>query len=232
MLHHQKVLFFCALNEKNLFVMAKTSSSNRLIFLGVTVAVLLIVVYTFSDVGMSDEYVRKIQEYRQERDRMYRESKESPLDKKQRARFEGLAYYPPNIAFRIEATLERLPIPEPVKVPTSQQTAKEMQKFGWAHFSLNGKKHTLLLYKSAENAGGQTLFLPFADQTNGTDTYAAGRYIDLELRGDKLIIDFNFAYNPYCAYNAAYECPLPPAENYIDLPVQAGEKKWPGSPMP
>jgi uncharacterized protein (DUF1684 family) len=101
-------------------------------------------------------------------------------------------------------------------------------KYGYATFKLKDKSHKLLLLLQLNNEDEKDkLFLPFTDKTNGFETYGGGRYLDLDLeKDDQLIIDFNFAYNPFCAYNDNYTCPVPPAENQLDIEIKAGEKEY------
>ena len=98
--------------------------------------------------------------------------------------------------------------------------------FGFVSFQVDGEPTQVTLYASE---GSHELFLPFRDATSGHETYGAGRYLDLHAHGDEVVIDFNYAYNPYCAYNPDWSCPLPPAENWLKVPIRAGEKEFPGS---
>ena len=158
---------------------------------------------------------------------------DSPLSAAQRAEFEGLSYYPENEALIITATLDFFPEKEPhIEMATSTGDVRHYRR--WAKFSfeveVNGvlEPAELTIYS---DPWGEELFLPFKDATNGDETYGAGRYMDshrpgLFVRGDTLEIDFNFCYNPYCAYNEAYSCPLPPRENWLQVPIRAGELKF------
>jgi uncharacterized protein (DUF1684 family) len=98
-----------------------------------------------------------------------------------------------------------------------------------ASFAIDGKQHTITLYRG-ENSGPLDYFVPFRDATSGRETYGAGRYLDVSAdRFGRVVLDFNDAYNPYCAYNEQWSCPLPPAENWLTVPIEAGEKSFPGA---
>ncbi len=100
------------------------------------------------------------------------------------------------------------------------------RRFGMVHFQVDGVDTQVTLYSSA---GSQDLFLPFRDATSGKETYGAGRYLELHAHGDEVVVDFNYAYNPNCAYNPEWDCPLPPGENWLTVPIRAGEKAFPAS---
>ncbi|MFT5998598.1 MAG: hypothetical protein ACI81P_001051 [Neolewinella sp.] len=141
----------------------------------------------------------------------------------------GLPFYAIDPAYRVEATLERFKDPETIKMQTSSTRLAEYEIFALATFELNGKTVALPLYKSLRTDLApkyqNLLFLPFKDQTSGKATYGGGRYLDLPIPdGDKLVIDFNMAYHPYCAYTTGYSCPVVPEDNFLDLAVEAGIK--------
>jgi len=164
---------------------------------------------------------------RRNRDEFFRESRESPI--KDRAAFTGLRYFEPDVVWRVTATLERLDGGKPYKVTMtggdgSDRRTESYQPYGRATFTLAGRECRLLVFRSQDD--GQ-LFIPFKDLTNGGDTYGAGRYLDVpekDVSGEEIPLDFNQAYNPYCAYNPTYTCPTPPAENHLKVAVRAGER--------
>jgi hypothetical protein len=124
---------------------------------------------------------------------------------------------------------------EPFEIPTSAGTTKTYTKFGEFRFKLNGKKQKLAVYRSMALSNHPIykgyLFIPFKDKTNGAETYGGGRYLDLfmkDVAGEKIILDFNKAYNPYCAFSDGYSCPIPPQENHLKTRVEAGEKNFRG----
>ncbi len=144
-------------------------------------------------------------------------------------------YYDPDSAFRVHAHVERLYGESSFRIPTSDGTSKEYVRYARVRFNLRGVPIELVLYRSLDLFVNPIyrdhLFLPFTDSTNGNETYGGGRYIDLSLadiKNGRIVIDFNNAYNPYCAYSSGYRCPLPPAENNLETAIFAGEKKYTG----
>ncbi len=179
-----------------------------------------------------EDYAKSIQLLRQEKDYWFRSDPDSPLPHALRGRFQGLEYFPPDPQFRVRAKLVRLPQPEPVTLVTSKGVPRPMVRYGYFEFELDGKKLRLYAYKSAPQPGHHhedtSLFVPFRDGTSGKETYGAARYLDIEERpGDDYMIDFNLPYNPYCAYSDDYVCPFPPRENWLTVPIRAGEKSFP-----
>ena len=203
-------------------------NTGKIYFFGVIAIVVLVLVYTFVFTGKKDSYTDQIVKFRIEKDESFKNLPDSPIQN--RESFQRLAYFPPDPAYRIVADVELIRDTARLKVGRTDGTAEYMQRFGFAVFQLSGKAHKLLLLKSAEDDG---LFLPFNDKTNGFDTYGGGRYLDEHnkaLEYDKgkntVTIDFNFAYNPFCTYNPDYSCPIPPTQNFLDIPVRAGEKDF------
>ena len=155
---------------------------------------------------------------------------QSPLEHEKQESFEGLDYYEVNPALVLEVEVERFSDDEPV-VTMQTSTGDEQQYRRWGRFSfeIEGQSAALTIYSDPQ---GQDFFMPFKDATNGKETYGARRYMDEHrpgfrpLAGDKFKVDFNYAYNPYCAYSPHYSCPLPPPENWVQVPIQAGEKDF------
>lgn len=146
-----------------------------------------------------------------------------------------LHHYKPDAAYRVRAAVELLHSEQPFRMPTSDGTSKAYVRYGKARFEINGEPLELTMYRSADlfvsPAYRNQLFLPFTDATNGDGTYGGGRYLDLsvsDIDGGYIIIDFNLAYNPYCAYSSGYRCPVPPKANNLPVPIPAGEKKYTG----
>jgi uncharacterized protein (DUF1684 family) len=170
-------------------------------------------------------FAKQIEELRAEKDRGFAEDPDSPIPAEKRATILPLKYFPVDPAFSVPAAL-RLSDDRPVfDMPTSTGTLRKMQRVGQLQFSLQGQSMTLDAF--VENGTHQitSLFVPFADLTTGTETYSAGRYLDLKPTSTGFyVIDFNRAYNPTCAYNPTWECPYPPASNRLKLAVRAGEK--------
>lgn len=180
----------------------------------------------------SDEYQKRIEMIRREKDHFFKEDPDSPIPHGLRHEFNGLAYYPPDPKYRVRAKLIRDPNPAKVVLITSKGVPREMIRVGFLEFELDGSRHRLAAYKSVPQPGHQhedaSLFVPFRDATSAKETYGAGRYLDVEERpSDDYVIDFNLAYNPYCAYSDDYICPFPPRENWLTIPIRAGEKDFP-----
>jgi uncharacterized protein (DUF1684 family) len=166
----------------------------------------------------------ELTEFRKEKDRFFKLSPQSPLDPEQKKAFEGLHYYPENEAMVLELPLERYVNPELVRMQTSTGDVQDYRQIGQIRFEVEGEPASLQVYESAY---GGDLFLPFVDATAPAETYGAGRYLEPETIGkDVLLVDFNVAYNPYCAYNDMWSCPIPPRENRIKVRIEAGEKKF------
>ena len=162
-----------------------------------------------------------------EKDAHFYDDPDSPIPADRRTRFKGLNYYFPDPAYRVRAGLDRYEKPEPIIVATSKGNRQAYLKHGTFTFQLQGAKLRLFVYKSVEDPFARSLFIPFSNETSGRVRYAAGRYLDLEeLGGDDYELDFNMAYNPYCAYSEEYTCPLPPAENRLSVRILAGEKNY------
>jgi hypothetical protein len=166
--------------------------------------------------------------WRQTRDRLFAEHRQSPLDDAGRAAFGGLPYHRYDADFRVTADVVPTE-PAELELATSTGEPYRFRRFGAARFALSGSALELPLYWLEGYGGG--LFLPFADRTSGRTTYGAGRYLldtvkgaDLGTADGRLVLDFNFAYNPSCVYDPAWTCPLAPAANRLPLEVRAGER--------
>ncbi len=178
------------------------------------------------------DYARDLELMRQEKDYWFQTDPESPLPGELRARFTGLAYFPPDEAYRLRVHLTKSPSPEPVTLATSKGIPRAMVRAGSFDFEVGGAKARLYAYTSAPEPGHHheetSLFVPFRDTTSGKESYGAARYLDLAMSASgEYVLDFNLAYNPYCAYSDDYVCPFPPRENWLAVPIRAGEKAFP-----
>jgi len=178
---------------------------------------------------MDDTWTEAIEAQRQHKDHYFGEDPRSPLPEAVQAEFDGLDYYPVDPDYRFEVELDRYDDPEPVTVGTSTDGEQEYLAWGTFTVEVDGEEVTITAYKS--DPDDERLWVPFRDATSGDETYGAGRYLDLEPEHHRTdegrwILDFNEAYNPTCAYSDRYECPLPPMENWLDVPVEAGEKAF------
>lgn len=167
---------------------------------------------------------------RQERDRMFKYGQTSPLPQDQRARFNGLDYYPPDPALRFRLKLNRYPAPKRVRIGTNTGEIRSGLRYGYFEFEVNGTSCRLQVYRLDDDpaSGAPNLFVPFKDASSGAETYAPGRYIDLrENTSGMYDLDFNRAYNPSCAYGEGFSCPVAPEENRLPVAIRAGERKYP-----
>jgi uncharacterized protein (DUF1684 family) len=166
-----------------------------------------------------------LERFRQNKDDFFKDEGGTPLTPEQLDRFEQLDYFPENPALRFKLELDRDAVsPDPVMLDTTSGTQQRFNPAGKIHFDVNGTTVSLTLYR--EHGRGR-YFLPFRDATSGDTTYAGGRYLDPQEAPDGLItVDFNYAYNPYCAYNHDWTCPIPPEENTLAVPIEAGEKAF------
>ncbi|RAJ07507.1 DUF1684 domain-containing protein [Arenibacter echinorum] len=161
----------------------------------------------------------------------FKDPKTSPLPDRFRKDFTTLDFYEPDTTYRIIAKFTRTPEALPFMMPTTTERQTEEVIFGIITFNLKGRIHKLEVYQNQELMQQEKyrdyLFLPFADLTNGEETYGGGRYLDLTIpSGDTILLDFNKAYNPYCAYNPKYSCPLVPRQNRLDVEIAAGVKAF------
>jgi uncharacterized protein (DUF1684 family) len=178
-------------------------------------------------------YEDAVREFRADKDEAYRTSPESPIPESERASFQGLPYYEPNRDLVIdELTLEPYTGTEPThfQIPTSDGKLRPAERAGVFRFDVGGSAMSLTAYRVANPLGhlhddDESLFVPFTDATSGSETYGAGRYLDLEPEDDGTwTLDFNLAYHPSCVYDAKYSCPLTPAENRLPIRIEAGER--------
>jgi uncharacterized protein (DUF1684 family) len=164
----------------------------------------------------------ELESFRAEKDEFFASHSQSPLTREQKKDFHGLNYFPENDSLRLEVQVEEF-VDKPVfEMQTSTGSVQSYQKFGRFKFTVEGQEAALTIYQS-ENG----FFLPFVDSLAGKETYPAGRYLEPEpLPGGRFFVDFNLAYNPYCAYNDAWSCPITPAENRLKVAIRAGEKSF------
>jgi len=169
----------------------------------------------------------KLRALRAKRDQFFRENPHSPLKESDRKKFKGLIYYPIDLRYALVGVIGRYPLePKPtyINLPTNKGREKKYVKYGKFQFKWEGKEYALQVYRPL---GGGEFFLPFRDKTCGKETYPEGRYLYIEpMDGGKVLIDFNRAYNPFCEYHEKYLCPFAPKENWLDIRVLAGEKRF------
>lgn len=170
----------------------------------------------------------ELEEFREQKDRFFRFHPQSPLTPEQRERFTGLAYFAEDAALRVEAELETegLDLDEEIPMDTTTGGTQVYRRAGIARFEVEGAPAQVTLFASDRQ---WELFLPFRDATSGTLTYGGGRYLEVDRPGPGglVVVDFNLAYNPYCCYGDRWACPLPPRENWLGVPIRAGEREFP-----
>jgi len=160
----------------------------------------------------------------------YATKETSPLDSVDLVNFEALEFFAINSDFRVVASFKKQ-IKEVFKMKTTGERTPEYRQYGFLTFALQGKQYRLNVYQNIKLSQTEEyknyLFIPFKDDTNGSSSYGGGRYIDFEIPTQKyVILDFNKAYNPYCAYSSRYSCPIPPKENDLTIEIKAGVKAW------
>jgi uncharacterized protein len=170
-------------------------------------------------------------EFQDNLNKEYADAKESPLMKEDLADFKGLDFFPIDAAYIVSAKFVKSKNEKVFQMKTSTSRLPEYKKYGELHFTLNGKGLKLNVYQNMDliqrEGYEDYLFLPFSDLTNGKESYIGGRYIDMRIqKGKTWTIDFNKAYNPYCAYNHKYSCPKVPLENDLPIEIKAGVKKF------
>lgn len=175
--------------------------------------------------------IQDILHFQKELNEEFKNPETSPLPDRYRKNFDGLDFFLPDANYIVEAKFVRTPEALPFLMPTTTERTSEEIVYGVAHFHLNGKEHQLEVYQNKklmlQEKYRDYLFLPFTDETNGEETYTGGRYIDLNIpTGDTVLINFNKAYNPYCAYNKKYSCPLVPGVNALDTKILAGVRAF------
>jgi uncharacterized protein (DUF1684 family) len=175
--------------------------------------------------------IEEIKAFQEELNAQFANEDESPLTASDLADFEGLEFFPADTSFRVKAKLTFHEGSEPFLMKTTTDRLPVYKLFATAHFTLKGKEFDLEIYQNIDLIQdpqySDYLFLPFTDSTNGNSSYGGGRYLDLSIpEGDQVILDFNKSYNPYCAYNAEYSCPIPPSQNDLDVAVRAGVKAF------
>ncbi len=166
----------------------------------------------------------ELADFRRSKDQFILNDHHSPLTEEQRRDQRGLHYYDEEPALRFAASLEPFGDQEIVELQTSTGDVSRFQRLGSISFAVEGEPASLTVYRDPD---GGDYFVPFADATSGKETYGAGRYLELQtLPNGQVLADFNYAYNPYCAYNEMWSCPLTPGENRLSVPIRAGEKSY------
>lgn len=175
---------------------------------------------------MGDSYGETIAQLRSEKNDYFWSVDDSPIPIEERGRYKQLNYFPVDPTFKVSARLTKFTSPPIILLATSVGTEQKYLRYGQFNFSIQDTPCKLLVFKSFEHEERESLFVPFRDKTSGKESYPAARYLDIpEEPGSEYTIDFNLAYNPYCAYSEDYVCPLPPPENNLPVEIRAGEMR-------
>lgn len=189
-----------------------------------SVALLFLVVFA-ACAPREQPYPDQIAAWRAEKDQFMRASPQSPVPADRRSGFAPLTYFAIDPEYRVPASLQVIQSDDVMEMPTSTGQRRQMRRIGKLHFTLKGQPETLTAFIDATENDMRRLFVPFGDLTNGLETYQGGRYLDLDRTATGIYdLDFNRAYHPFCLYNSSYDCPVPPLENRLKVPVRAGEK--------
>lgn len=201
--------------------------AKNIILIFVVVVVLIGIYYSFTGSETSEAYIARIEQVRKEKDQSFQADDDSPFGDS--IAFNGLKYFPVDARYRINARLTEINPKKAIVLPTSDGRQKSYLEYAYAEFELDGVKNKLLILEIMDMGPYRgTLFLAFADKTSAAETYGAGRYLDVKKvpGATSVTLDFNEAYNPYCAYNDNFSCPFPPPENVLAVAIKAGEKTY------
>lgn len=200
---------------------------KKIAYIAGIIILLTIIYYSLGGGDNQQAYREQVADVRAERVRFLKSSEQSPFQQFNK-KYEPVSYFEIDAKYKVRANLERISSPIRMAVQNSDGTTSTYSKFAYASFKLDGQPYKLLILKPAGfGALPNTYFTAFADDTSGDTTYGGGRYLDLEIgKSDNIDIDFNMAYNPYCAYVSEYSCPLPPAENILPVKIEVGEKAF------
>jgi uncharacterized protein (DUF1684 family) len=174
------------------------------------------------------DYAERLRASRAEKDDFFADHPQSPVPPEHREGFDGLDYFPPDPDYRVTATVTVHDDPDPVEMDTSDGRTVRYERVATFTFELDGETYSLHGYRQ-DTGADEPVFVPFRDKTTGQESYADGRYMELEVEGDledgaAVPVDFNLAYSPFCAYSETFSCPLPPEENWLEAAVGAGER--------
>ena len=177
-----------------------------------------------------DSYIVQLNKHRNNKDREFKDTATSILPKEMALTFKYLNYFEPNPAYRVLANFKK-EIGKEFYMTTSSGQKKKFRQYGILYFELTGKSLQLPIYQNIRLMKTEEykdyIFIPFTDLTSGEESYGGGRYIEASLPTDSTYsLDFNYCFNPYCHYTTGYNCPIPPAANFLDVRIEAGEKKY------
>ena len=172
-----------------------------------------------------EDYPATIAAQRAAKDAAFKSAPGEPVPADKMAALVPLAYFPIDEMYAVPASLVPAPERTRLQVPTSTGKIRDIERIGTLKFMVRGQKMSLTAFHELDQPQITRLFVPFSDLTTGTETYSAGRYMELDPTPTGIyVVDFNVAYHPYCYYNAEYDCPYPPKENRLEMPIRAGER--------
>lgn len=201
--------------------------SSHLLLVVASLVVLAAIAYMFTAAESPEDYQEKIETERERQFKYIRFNAESPLTEEQKRGLQSLKFYPIDPAYRVKARLLPIEIKKVREVPLTDGSTERYLEHSWAEFELGGKTNKVLLLQSLSESDMRNFFLAFADETSGKETYGGGRYLNVRQDGkNSITLDFNLAFNPYCAYNPDFACPLPPRENSLEIAIPVGEKNY------
>lgn len=191
----------------------------------ISIFFLIFSIFSFSQ---NESFLKKVELHRLQQNKEKADTTHSPLKKEDIANFHGLNYFEADSMFCVNAKFKQK-VGDVFDMATSSGQVRKYRKFGELKFKIQDHKLKLNVYQNMSLISNPIykdyLFIPFTDNTNGVESYGGGRYIDFRIPNYKIVeLDFNLCYNPYCAYNDGYSCPIPPKENYLDIEIRAGEK--------
>jgi uncharacterized protein (DUF1684 family) len=191
----------------------------------------IIVLISLMSCAQEKQALKGDTDWQREQNADFKDATKSPLKEKDRKTFKGLDFFVVDSSFVVTAKLTRTPEAKAFKMKTTTERLPDYKQYGIITFKIKDKEYQLNIYQNlgllTQEGYEDYLFLPFLDNTNGEESYGGGRYTEARIpEGDTIIIDFNTAYNPYCAYNKKYSCPIVPRDNYLDTRVEAGVKAF------
>jgi uncharacterized protein (DUF1684 family) len=201
--------------------------ASQILIIVVSLVVVAAVAYTFTATESPEDYLEKIEKERERQFKFIRFNIDSPLTEEQKRSFTKLTFFDIDPKYKVKARILPIENKKVREVPLTDGSKQRYIEHAFAEFELGGKTNKLLLLQAMDEADKRNFFLAFADATSAGETYGGGRYLNVRQDGkNSITIDFNLAYNPYCAYNPDFACPLPPKENVLDIPISVGEKNY------
>lgn len=195
------------------------------VFRQLVVAALCVTGFACTITPKEEDYTAKITATRTAKDNSFKNDPDSPIPADKKNTLLPLAYFPIDESYAVPANLEVTADRSRIEVPTSVGKLRQLERIGSLKFSLKGQSLKLTAFRDLESQDANRLFVPFSDLTSGAETYPAGRYMELDPTPTGIyVVDFNIAYHPYCYYSPEYDCPYPPKENRLNVPIRAGER--------